>query len=144
MVQHYSIGQMAAAGHCKVQTLRYYEQIGLLPVPARNEGNQRIYTQKQMDRLGFIRHSRELGFSLDQVREILALTDDPSHSCDEVDYIARKHLQEVESRIKRLRSMQQELKRMINRCDGKQISDCRIVETLSNHALCIAKQHSAQ
>ncbi|MEH6823458.1 MAG: helix-turn-helix domain-containing protein [Motiliproteus sp.] len=141
MVRHYSIGQMASAGSCKVQTIRYYEQIGLLPMPARSEGNQRIYTQDHRDRLGFIRHSRELGFSLEQIREILALNDDPCHSCAEVDQIARKHLQEVESRIKRLQSMRKELKRMINQCDGKQVRECRIIQTLSNHALCLASQH---
>ena len=141
MTRHYSIGQMAKAGHCKVQTLRYYEQIGLLPAPARSEGNQRIYSQGHRDRLGFIRHSRELGFSLERIREILALSDDPSHSCEEVDLIARRHLQEVESRIKRLQSMRKELKRMIHQCDGKQVADCQIIEILSNHALCLVDQH---
>ncbi len=143
MMRHYSIGQMAKAGSCKVQTIRYYEQIGLLPVPARSEGNQRIYTQDHKDRLGFIRHSRELGFSLDQIREILALNDDPCHSCEEVDVIARRHLQEVESRIKRLQSMRKELKRMINQCEGKQVADCRIIAILSNHALCLSSQHDS-
>jgi Cu(I)-responsive transcriptional regulator len=141
MIQHYSIGQMAQAGNCKVQTIRYYEQIGLLPVPARNQGNQRIYIQDHIDRLGFIRHSRELGFSLERIREILALNDDPCRSCDQVDQIARRHLQEVESRIKRLQSMRKELKRMINQCDGKQVADCQIIEILSNHQLCLSNQH---
>ena len=71
----YSIGQMARAGDCKVQTIRYYEQKGLLPIPRRNQGNQRVYSQLQYDRLRFIRHSRELGFSLDRIRQILDLTD---------------------------------------------------------------------
>lgn len=141
MSRHYSIGQMASAGNCKVQTLRYYEQIGLLPEPPRNQGNQRIYTQAHRDRLGFIRHSRELGFSLERIREILALNDDPSHSCEDVDQIARKHLQQVESKIRRLQSMQKELKRMIGRCHGNQVADCQIIEVLSNHALCSVDRH---
>ena len=131
MNRRYSIGQMAEAGNCKVQTIRYYEQIGLLPEPERSEGNQRIYHQNHLNRLGFVRHSRELGFSLDRIREILALSDDPSHSCEEVDQIARSHLQEVESKIKRLHSMRMELKRMINQCAGNQVADCRIIEVLS-------------
>ncbi|MEH6648403.1 MAG: helix-turn-helix domain-containing protein [Motiliproteus sp.] len=142
MSKHYTIGQMANAGHCKVQTIRYYEQIGLLPHPMRSEGNQRIYTQTHWNRLGFIRHSRELGFSLERIREMLALNDDPSHSCEEVDLIASKHLQQVESKIKRLQSMRDELTRMIGRCQGNQVADCRIIEVLSNHALCSVERHS--
>ena len=141
MNRRYSIGQMAEAGNCKVQTIRYYEQIGLLPEPERSEGNQRIYHQNHLNRLGFVRHSRELGFSLDRIREILALSDDPSHSCEEVDQIARSHLQEVESKIKRLHSMRMELKRMINQCAGNQVADCRIIEVLSDHSLCLSGTH---
>lgn len=141
MSKNYSIGQMAKAGNCKVQTIRYYEQIGLLPKPERSEGNQRIYCREHMDRLGFIRHSRELGFSLESIREILALSDDPSHSCAEVDQIACRHLLDVESKIKRLQSMKKELKRMISQCDGDQVADCRIIEVLSNHGLCLSDKH---
>ncbi|WP_435686035.1 MerR family transcriptional regulator, partial [Sedimenticola selenatireducens] len=140
MAERYSIGQMARIGNCKVQTIRYYEQIGLLPEPERSAGNQRIYNRAHMNRLGFIRHSRELGFSLDRIKEILALTDDPSHSCETVDQIARRHLLEVESRIKRLQSMRKELKRMIDRCSGNKVADCRIIEALSNHQLCLSER----
>lgn len=138
MSRIYSIGQMAKAGKCKVQTIRYYEQIGLLPKPERSEGNQRIYLRRHMDRLGFIRHSRELGFPLDRIREILHLIDDPSRSCGEIDAIARSHLQEVESKIKRLQSMRKELRRMIDQCAGDKVADCRIVEVLSDHTLCLS------
>ncbi|MGV6817248.1 MAG: MerR family transcriptional regulator [Thiotrichales bacterium] len=141
MSHHYSIGQMAQAGHCKVQTIRYYEQVGLLNKAQRNSGNQRIYDQAQMDRLKFIRHSRELGFSLEQIREILALSDSPDHSCREVDQIARNHLKDVESKIARLQGMRKELKRMISQCSGDQIADCRIIEVLSDHQLCLAHEH---
>lgn len=141
MSEHYSIGQMASIGNCKVQTIRYYEQIGLLPEPERTPGNQRIYNQAHMDRLGFIRHSRELGFSLDRIKEILALSDDPAHSCETVDQIARRHLMEVESKIKRLQSMRKELRRMINQCNGNKVADCRIIEVLSNHQLCLLDKH---
>ncbi len=142
MSRIYSIGEMAAKGNCKVQTIRYYEQIGLLPEPERNSGNQRIYLQKHLDRLGFIRHSRELGFSLDRIREILALSDDPTHSCGDVDQIARSHLQEVEHKIKRLQCMGNELKRMIGQCAGNRVADCRIIEVLSDHSLCSTQTHS--
>ncbi len=141
MNHRYSIGQMARAGHCQVQTIRYYEQVGLLKKAQRNAGNQRVYDQAQMDRLKFIRHSRELGFSLEQIREILALSDNPDHSCLQVDQIARSHLKDVESKIERLQGMRKELKRMINQCSGDQIADCRIIEVLSNHQLCLAREH---
>lgn len=141
MSENLSIGQVARAANCKVQTIRYYEQIGILPEPARTEGNQRIYNQKHLERLSFIRHSRELGFSLEQVREILALVDDPSHSCEEVDQIASVHLAEVISRIERLQDMRSELERMISRCAGGTVTECRIIESLADHSLCLADEH---
>lgn len=138
-----SIGLMAKAGNCKVQTIRYYEQVGLLSKPERSEGNQRIYPQKDRERLSFIRHSRELGFSLDQIRQILTLSDNPDQTCSEVDLIAHTHLKEVESRIRRLQSMKKELKRMIAQCDGEKVADCRIIEVLSDHALCLSAKHTS-
>ncbi|MFT5220661.1 MAG: DNA-binding transcriptional MerR regulator [Planctomycetota bacterium] len=132
---------MAKVGNCTVQTIRYYEQIGLLAKPGRTEGNQRIYRQEHRDQLNFIRHSRELGFSLDQIRQILALNDYATHSCEEVDQIAGSHLRDVESKIKRLQDMKKELKRMIGQCAGGLVSDCRIIEVLSDHALCLSEEH---
>jgi len=141
MSERYSIGKVAKAANCKVQTIRYYEQIGILPEPARTEGNQRIYNQQHLDRLSFIRHSRELGFSLEQIREILTLVDEPTHSCSEVDRIARTHLEEVESKIRRLEGMRGELQRMISRCAGGKVTECRIIESLADHSLCISGEH---
>ncbi|MDX2423513.1 MAG: helix-turn-helix domain-containing protein [Amphritea sp.] len=141
MAQQFSIGEMAKVGNCKVQTIRYYEEIGMLLKPGRTVGNQRVYTQAHRDRLNFIRHSRELGFSLAQIRTILALNDDPSHCCAEVDKIARAHLSEVESKIARLDDMRTELQRMIGACAGGQVSDCRIIEALSDHSLCLSDEH---
>ena len=144
MTEQYSIGAMARTGNCKVQTIRYYEQIGLLPKPRRNSGNQRVYSRQHYDRLRFIRHSRALGFSLDQIRQILALSDEPAHSCEEVDGIAREHLRDVESKIERLQSLRKELKRMISECAGNQVADCRVVKVLSDHALCQVDSHLHQ
>jgi len=141
MQEHYSIGQMARAGDCKVQTIRYYEEKGLLPAPGRTPGNQRFYSQAHYDRLRFIRHSRELGFSLERIRQILALSDDAERSCAEVDQIAREHLREVESRIGRLRGLQKELQRMISQCETDRVSECRIIEVLADHELCLNHDH---
>jgi Cu(I)-responsive transcriptional regulator len=141
MTNRLSIGQMAKAGNCKVQTIRYYEEVGLLATPERSEGNQRIYNQQDRERLSFIRHSRELGFSLDQIRQILLLSDNPNHTCSEVDQIANRHLKEVESKIARLQSLQKELKRMIAQCTGEKVADCRIIKVLSDHSLCLTHSH---
>ncbi|MDH3762298.1 MAG: helix-turn-helix domain-containing protein [Gammaproteobacteria bacterium] len=141
MKSGYSIGQMAEAGDCKVQTIRYYEQKGLLPEPRRTQGNQRIYSQAHYQRLRFIRHGRELGFSLDRIRQILDLSDDSDKPCATVDMIARQHLREVESKIRRLQCLKQELKRMISECAGDRVSECRIIEVLADHELCLSVDH---
>jgi Cu(I)-responsive transcriptional regulator len=141
MNPQYSIGQMARAGDCKVQTIRYYEQKGLLPEPQRTPGNQRIYSQTQYDRLRFIRHGRELGFSLGRIRQILDLSDDSAKPCATVDLIAREHLREVESKIARLQCMKDELQRMISECAGDRVSECRIVKVLADHELCLTDDH---
>ncbi len=141
MSSHFSIGDMAKTGDCKVQTVRYYEEIGLLPKPARSAGNQRIYTHAHRDRLRFIRHARELGFPLERIREILALGDEPSHSCVEVDQIARDHLRDVDSRIERLQSLRTELERMISECGANRVAECRVIEVLSDHNLCLHHEH---
>ena len=128
--QH-SIGALAEAGGCKVQTVRYYEEIGLLPRPARTRGNHRVYGQMHMDRLVFIRHGRKLGFSLESIGELLSLVDDPTQSCDSADRIAKNHLQKVETQIARLESLRAELTHIIEQCGGGQIDSCRIIEALA-------------
>lgn len=138
-----TIGRVASAAGCKVQTVRYYEQIGLLPQPARTEGNQRVYSQAQMDRLTFIRHARELGFSLDAIRDLLSLADDPNQSCEAADAIASAQLTQVGERIARLRALQRELERMVVQCRGGRIADCKVIEVLADHSRCIADDHAA-
>ncbi len=114
----FTIGRLARETSCKVQTIRYYEQIGLMPQPLRTAGNQRRYGPNHMARLAFIRHGRELGFPLDASRESLSLSDEPDRSCEAADRIARGQLQAVESRIARLNSLKLELERMIEQCKG--------------------------
>ena len=90
-----TIGQLASQTGCKVQTIRYYEQIALMPEAARTAGNQRRYYRWHLERLAFIRHSRELGFPLDAIRELLSLADNPERSCEAADRIARRQLEQV-------------------------------------------------
>ena len=80
-----TIGRVARETGCKVQTIRYYEQIGLLRAPDRSEGNQRRYVRTDVDRLAFIRHARDLGFSIEAIRELLHMADRPDMPCDEAD-----------------------------------------------------------
>ena len=102
MSSDFTIGDLARETGCKVQTIRYYEEIGLMPEPARTAGNQRRYGERHVDRLAFIRHSRELGFSLEAIRELLSLSDHPEQPVRAADQIARRQLQHVERRIARL------------------------------------------
>ena len=143
MAGELSIGGLARNTGCKVQTIRYYEQIGLMPEPLRTNGNQRRYDLQHAERLAFIRHSRELGFSLDAVRQLLDLSDDPNQPCNNVDAIAREQLQEVKRRLASLKALKQELERMITQCRGGNVGDCRIIRVLSDHSLCNVHNHKA-
>lgn len=125
-----TIGRVAKAAGCKVQTIRYYEEIGLLPPPPRSDGNQRLYDQADIGRLRFIRHARELGFPLDAIRALLSLVDTPDQSCAAADSIARDQLHAVEQRIVRLQALKTELERMVEQCQGGKIADCRVIEAL--------------
>lgn len=138
-----SIGELAAATGTKVQTIRYYEQIGLLPAPVRTAGNQRRYRSAQRERLAFIRHSRELGFGLDAIRELLDLSDRPHQPCETADRIAQAHLVEVETRITRLNALKAELESMVAQCAGGKVEHCRIIEVLADHAHthCLTNDH---
>ena len=133
-----TIGKLGAAAGVKVPTIRYYEQIGLLPDAERSIGNQRLYARSAQDRLAFIRHARELGFPLEAIRDLLGLSDRPDQSCAEVDAIARVQLRAVEGRIARLLALKGELERMVDHCAGGTISACRVIEVLGNHDHCAA------
>ncbi len=126
-----TIGDLAKATDTKVETIRYYERIGLLAAPGRTRGNYRAYAATQLDRLSFIRRARDLGFSLAQVRGLLSLADQPDRSCEAVDAIARQHLVEVERKIADLAALRRELDSIISRCGHGTIAQCRIIEALS-------------
>nr|WP_298690190.1 helix-turn-helix domain-containing protein [uncultured Dongia sp.] len=138
-----SIGDLARKTGSNAQTIRYYETIGLMPEPDRSQGNQRVYAQAHAERLSFIRHSRELGFPLEAIRELLKLSDDPDQSCASADKIAQQQLAEVESRIERLTSLKQELERMITQCHMGKIGSCNVIQVLANHSNCLSTSHSA-
>ena len=133
------IGELARRTGCQPETVRYYERIELLENTLRTEGGQRRYDERAVRRLTFIRHARDFGFSVDAVRELLAMSDQPDMSCQEVDAVAKHHLEEVESRLQRLSALRDELRRMVSQCDGGKVESCRIIEVLSDHQLCISE-----
>jgi Cu(I)-responsive transcriptional regulator len=128
------IGGLAAITGVKAPTIRFYEQIGLLQPPARTTGRQRRYGSQAVKRLSFIRHARELGFEIDEIRALLALADRPEASCDAVAAIAREHVAHIDAKMKRLRAMRRELAAVIGACHGPHVCDCRIIEALSEPA----------
>ncbi len=131
------IGALSRRTGTKVQTIRYYERIGLMRPPERSEGGQRRYHARDLDRLAFIRHARQLGFALDAIRELLALADHPQRSCADADSIARRQLDQVERRIARLKALETELERMIGECRGGSVAECRVLEVLRDHSECL-------
>ena len=132
-----AIGELSRRTGTKVQTIRYYEQIGLMHEAGRTAGGQRRYAPADLDRLAFVRHARQLGFPLDAIRELLGLSDEPSRSCADADSIARRQLRQVEQRIARLRALQKELKRMVAECEGDSVAECRVLEVLRDHSECL-------
>jgi DNA-binding transcriptional MerR regulator len=126
------IGRLAELTGVKVPTIRFYELNGLVPPPRRSKGGQRRYDERAVHRLHFIRHARDLGFSVEDIRQLLTLSEHPAKSCDTADEIAHHHLRQVEEKIVRLKRIRSELKRMIEACVGGSIANCRILESISH------------
>jgi Cu(I)-responsive transcriptional regulator len=126
----HTIGNLAKATATKVETIRYYERIGLLPKPPRTTGNYRSYGVPDLARLSFIRRSRDLGFSLDQIRALLALSDDRHRDCSDIDDIAKLHLREVDRKLADLTALRRELKAVIASCSDGTVAQCRIIDAL--------------
>lgn len=129
--KNFTVGQLARITETKAVTIRYYEQLGLLPSASRNASGYRQYTQVERDRLLFIRRSRALGFSLDDIRQLLAFSDHPQASCAALDAKVAEHLEQVRLRIRDLQGLEQELQRLLTCCHGGVIEKCRIIESLS-------------
>ncbi len=126
-----AIGGLSKRTGVNIETIRYYERVGLLPKASRAENGRRFYDEADVRRLAFIRHAREFGFGLPAVRSLLALQDSPDMSCEAASDLARTQLVDVEQRIARLSALKAELARMIEACDGGCVSECRVVEALA-------------
>lgn len=142
----YTIGEMARRTGVKVTTIRWYEKEELLPPPARSEGGHRLYTEDHLQRLGFIRHARELGFAMPAIRALMGLAVHPSADCRGAHDIATAQITEVDSRLRRLQALRAELVAMAAACTGGVVQDCRILETLADfgHGHCIDAAHGGE
>jgi DNA-binding transcriptional MerR regulator len=134
IVTDIGIGRLAALTGVKIPTIRFYEESGLIAPPRRTEGGQRRYTTAAVQRLHFIRHARELGFDMEDIRQLLKVSDHPTMPCDAAEEIARHHLHKVESKIARLRRVHAALKRMIESCRGGAAADCRVLDAIAHEA----------
>lgn len=133
-----SIGALAKATDVKVTTIRFYEQIGLLPEPLRASNDRRVYDEQTLSRLAFIKHARQLGFAVDAIRTLLQLSDNPDQSCERANLLAAEQLAAVDSKIVRLQALRGELQRVVSAaCQGR-VADCRVIEVLSDHSHCAA------
>ena len=136
-----AIGKVSESSGVKVPTIRYYEQIGLLAAPPRTGGGRRTYDRKDVERLSFIRHSRELGFDIDEIQTLLSLQDRPDQSCADADVIAKARLADVRQKIASLTALQNELERMVEGCSHGRVETCQVIEILADHGKCRHHQH---
>lgn len=127
-----SIGHLARKRAVKVPTIRFYESIGLMPAARRTESGRRLYGEDASRRLGFIRHARDLGFSVEAVRSLLELSDQPQMSCAEADRLAGEHLESVQQKIAQLEALRDELVRITAECAHGRVAECRVIEALSD------------
>lgn len=135
------IGTVSRQTGIKVPTIRYYEEVGLLPSPARTDSNRRSYDASAIQRLRFIRHARELGFEVEAIRQLLTLSDQPDRSCADVDVIARSHLAEIDEKIAKLTALRSEVQRMVDEGEHGRVAECRVIEVLGDHGACLHDRH---
>jgi DNA-binding transcriptional MerR regulator len=133
----FSIGELSKRTKVKVPTIRYYEEMGLLAEAERTNGNQRRYDKAGLERLSFIRHARDLGFSIEAILSLIELQGHPDRSCEAATSITTSQLVDVRAKIKRLKALERELVRISKGCDGHGVSeDCYVLESLADHGLC--------
>ena len=127
-----SIGELSRRTGVNIETIRYYERIGMLPAPPRTASGRRVYGPAETRSLTFIRRSRELGFTLDEIRALLALSaDDGKNTCAEVRQLAASHLADVRAKIADLRAMAEVLSDAVRRCDAGKLPGCPLIDALS-------------
>lgn len=136
----YSIGQLSEITEVKVPTIRFYEQKDLIKPKNRSVGNQRRYTLKEAEKLSFIKHARDLGLGLPSIRKLIELNNHPEKSCNDVNEIADEHLNLVKGKIKKLKKLEKELKRITAGCKaGAKIKECNVIKSLDGSRINLSK-----
>ena len=125
------IGGLAAATGIKINTIRFYEYIGLMPPAVRTSSGRRTYGQSDVSRLAFSRTGRALGFSIDEIRSLMDLSDQPDRDCADAAALARRHLHDVQDRIARLELLRAELTKIAESCDGGVAATCNVIESIA-------------
>ena len=125
-----TIGKLSKKTGVNIETVRYYEKIGLIPKPYRSEGGNRLYNMEQVKRLAFIKRCRELGFPLDTIREFLKLADEKNFTCAEIADISQHHLQDIRAKIRDLKKIESHMKDMLSQCNKNNTPDCAFIEIL--------------
>jgi MerR family mercuric resistance operon transcriptional regulator len=132
--QALTIGALSKRAGVNIETTRYYERSGLMPEPPRSEGGHRLYSRDHLKRLAFIRRSRELGFSLEEIRALLRLVDGGDYTCGEVKALTDRHLKDVRQKIADLRRLERTLGEISSQCEGGAVPECLIIEALFDDA----------
>lgn len=123
-------GELAKRTECNIETIRYYEQVGLLPPPPRSEGGHRLYGRDLIKRLVFIRRSRDLGFTIEEIRKLLGLVDGQKYTCAEIEGLATEHVGDIRKKISDLRKLMRVLETMASRCSRGRVPECPIIDAL--------------
>lgn len=125
-----SIGSLSQKAGVHIETIRYYEREGILPKARRTEGGHRFYREADVKRLGFIRRSRDLGFTIKEIRSLLSLVDIGDYTCAQIHDLTVQHVDEVRKKIADLRKMEQVLSAMVAQCNRGAIPECPIIDAL--------------
>ncbi len=129
-MKDFTIGELSRLTGVNIETIRYYEKIGIMPNPPRNSSGYRVYATSHRERLSFVRRSRELGFSQPEVRKLLTLVDEHQYTCAEVREMTVRQLANVQTKIEDLQKMATALAGMVNECVGGDVPECPIIDTL--------------
>ena len=129
-ISDYLIGEASKRSGVHIETIRYYERTGIMPRPHRSPSGQRRYNGEQLQRLSFIKRCRELGFSLNEVRDMFGLIDGGDQTCGEVHSLTINHLKGIRKKIADMRKIERVLKEMSDQCSQGNVPDCPVIETL--------------
>jgi MerR family mercuric resistance operon transcriptional regulator len=125
-----SIGTLSARSGVNIETIRYYEKIGVMPKPSRSAGGYRVYEPEHVKRLHFVRRGRELGFSLDELRGLLRLVDGHAYTCAQVHALAVTHVKDIREKIADLRRLERAMSEMAAQCTGDEVPECPVIDAL--------------